>query len=175
MVISEVLTYCGGIPGATKTGDMLVTAYPDHIEVQLGIFKGKYKIPLDSIVNISMKTDEQISKDVTLSRLLLLGVFAFGAKKKSKEVNNCVVIEFISENINATAIFTGKAVPKFYSGFLKLQQEYYKKNPDKIKSAPENTNVSDPYSEIEKLHDLFKKGIVSQEEFEQKKLQLLNL
>ena len=176
MVVSEVMTYCGGIPGATKTGDMVVAAFLDHIEVHLGMFKGKYIIPLDNITNVSMKTDEQISKDVTLSRMLLIGVFAFGAKKKTKEVKNCVVIEFLSDGVTACAIFTGKDVPKFYSGLLKVQQEYYKRYPDKIKKPIQDIVASpDPYTEIEKLHELFEKGVITQEEFSKKKEQLLGL
>ena len=176
MAVSEVLTYCGGIPGATKTGDMVVAAFLDRIEVHLGMFKGKYTIPFDSITNVSMKTDEQISKDVTLARMLLIGVFAFGAKKKTKEVKNCVVIEFETDGVQAGAIFMGKCVPKFYSGLLQVQQEYYKRNPDKVKQpASTSPQSADPYAEIEKLHELLEKGIVTQEEFDQKKSQLLGL
>jgi hypothetical protein len=175
MAVSEVMTYCGGIPGVSKTGDMIVAAYLDRIDVHLGLLKGKYTIPFDSIKSISMKTDEQISKDVTLSRLLLIGIFAFGAKKKTKEVKNCIVIEYESSGVSAGVIFTGKCVPKFYSGVLKIQQDYYSRNPDKIKKDTSSTTPFDPYSEIEKVHGLFEKGIISQEEFDQKKVQLLCL
>lgn len=174
MAIAEVLTYCGGIPSATKTGDMVVSAHHNAIHIDLGFLKGKYSIPFENISNLSIKTDEQISKDVTLTRLLLIGVFAFGAKKKTKTVTNYLVIDYVDKNISSSAIFTGPKVPKFHASMLTALQDFYRLNPHKVKKS-EETPVSDPYSEIEKLHGLLEKNMITQEEFEKKKSILLGL
>ena len=66
-----------------------------------------------------MKTDEQISKDVTLTRLLTLGIFALGAKKKSIVVTNYLVIEYDCGGIQTVAAFTGNTAPELNSEILK--------------------------------------------------------
>lgn len=168
----EYLTYCGGIPEAPKQKDLNVFAMPEHIEIQLSLFK-KYKIPYDNIINISLKTSEQITKDVTLSGLLLIGIFAFADKKTTKHITNYLVIEYEENNVKTNVIFTGKAIPKFHASLLKVQQNYYKRYPEKIKKNIIET--SDPYDEIEKLHSLLEKNIITQEEFDKKKIQLLGI
>ncbi|MCI1959150.1 MAG: SHOCT domain-containing protein [Clostridia bacterium] len=170
-----LVTYCGGIPSATKTRDMNVFAFPKHVEFDLGMFKGKFKILYENITNISLKTSEQISKDVSLSNLLLFGVLAFGAKKTTKEITNYLVIDYSQDNISSSVILTGKAVLKLHSSILKEEQEYFKKHPEKIKKTDNTQNSSDPYEEIEKLHGLLEKNIITQEEFDKKKASLLNL
>ena len=40
------------------------------------------KIPINNLIRYELKTESEIQKDVTLTRLLALGIFAFGAKKK---------------------------------------------------------------------------------------------
>lgn len=174
MAIAEILTYCGGIPGVEKTGDMVVSCRPDGIRIDPGTFKKKIEIPFENVGKISLQTQEQISKDVTLGRLLLVGVFAFGMKKKSRDVSNCLVIEYTDSGISTSAIFSGKNVPKFHASLLKVQQDYYKRNP-KQESAPAAPSASDPYAEIEKLYDLLEKGVITQVDFGEKKRQLLGL
>lgn len=169
------LTYCGGIPGADKTGDYVVSLRKEGIRVDFGMFKSKYTIPYENITNVSIKTDEQISKDVTIGRLLLLGVFAFGAKKKTKNTTNYLVIDYSENGVSTSAIFTGKDVPSFHASLLKMQQALYKKNGGKNETVSIQNSINDPYSEIEKLHDLMEKGIISKEEFDEKKKQLLGL
>ena len=107
MAIAEILTYCGGIPGVEKTGDMVVSCRPDGIRIDPGTFKKKIEIPFENVGKISLQTQEQISKDVTLGRLLLVGVFAFGMKQKSRDVSNCLVIEYTDSGISTGAIFCG--------------------------------------------------------------------
>lgn len=174
MAIAEILTYCGGIPGVEKTGDMVVSCRPDGIRIDPGTFKKKIEIPFSNIGKISLQTQEQISKDVTLGRLLLVGVFAFGMKKKSRDVSNCLVIEYTDGAISTSAIFSGPNAPKFHASLLKVQQDYYKRNP-KREEAPSTSSAADPYSEIEKLHGLLEKGVITQADFDEKKRQLLGL
>ena len=179
----RLLSYCGGIPELKKPADLAVTCLPDSLYIPIGLFKS-IKIPFSSITNVSLKTEEQVSKDVTLTRLLLIGVLAFGAKKTNKEVINYMVINYIDKGIETNAIFSGKNVPKMYSELLEARQKYLLANPPEptpmppipgLESAPVSSSTGDVYSEIEKLHNLMGKGIITEDEFASKKKQLLKI
>lgn len=165
--------YCGGIPEMTKPDTVEIVAGPKGVAI-VQAFKKNIKIPIECIKNVSMKTDEQISKDVTLTRLLLLGVFAFGAKKKSKQVTNYLVIDYESNGVCCSAIFTGDKSAKLYSDIVKVRQTYLQKTPPKSEDTLSPTPV-DNSAEIEKYYHLMEQGILTQEEFQAKKQQLLGL
>ena len=42
------------------------------------------EIPISNLLKYEVKTESEIRHDVTLTRLLTLGIFAFGVKKKNK-------------------------------------------------------------------------------------------
>jgi hypothetical protein len=44
----------------------------------------KFELDLQDITRLEIKNEEQITKDITLGRLLLLGPLAFGLKKTTK-------------------------------------------------------------------------------------------
>jgi len=164
--------YCGGIPEMTKPDSVEIVVTPKHIEI-VQAFKKNIKIPVESIKDVSLKTEEQISKDVTLTRLFLLGVFAFGAKKKTKQVTNYLVIDYESGGISCSGIFTGDKAAKVYAQIAKMRQAYLQKHPvpaEKSPSAPADTSA-----EIEKFYRLKEQGIITEEEFQAKKNQLLGL
>jgi hypothetical protein len=166
------LNYCGGIPEMPKADIVEIVVFPDSIKIIRGFRKG-IVIHFENIRNVSLKTDEQISKDVTLTRLLALGVFAFVAKKKRKNVTNYLLIDYVSGGIDCTAVFTGDTLPKISSQLAKARQEFLSAHPPK--DEPASAPSIDVYSEIEKLHDLMTKGIVTENEFNMKKSQLLGL
>lgn len=126
-----------------------------------------------------MKTDEQISKDVTLTRLLALGVFAFGTKKKTTMVTNHLVIEYNCGGLETAAIFKGDAAPEVNSDILKRRTKYLKKNPVLTpveNAAPAASSATvDAAGEIAKFKELLDSGAITQDEFEAKKKQLLEL
>jgi hypothetical protein len=168
----QSLSYCGGIPEIKKVADLAVTCLPDSLYIPIGLFKS-VKIPYSAITNVSIKTSEQVSKDVTLGRLLLVGVLAFGVKKTSKEIINYMVIDYIDKGIETSAVFSGKNVPRAYSELLEARQKYLAANPPE--PTPAAAPTDDVYSEIEKLYGLMEKGIITADEFTSKKQQLLNI
>lgn len=163
--------YCGGIPEMTKADMVEIVVNQNEVQILRG-FSKTIKIPIAAITNVSLKTDEQISKDVTLTRLFLLGIFAFGAKKKTRQVTNYLVIEYENNGISCSGIFTGEKAAKIYADIAKMRQLYLQKNPPvcEISSTP-----VDCTAEIEKYYNLAQQGIISQEEFQAKKNQLLGL
>lgn len=103
----EKVKYVGGCIEYDKEFEGNLYVYKDKLILEKGI-TSKYEIKLDNVQSVEFKTHEQISKDVTLTRLLLVGVFAFGLKKKSVEKTSYAIINtaddqnimLMSENAN---------------------------------------------------------------------------
>lgn len=49
-------------------------------------------IPIEDIKGVDYKSSEQVEKDVTLTRLVAFGIYAFALKKEKKTVENFVII-----------------------------------------------------------------------------------
>jgi hypothetical protein len=173
------LTYCGGIPEIKKPGEVSVKVSSDSVYVSANLLKNA-TIRFDVMSNVSMKTDEQISKDITLTRLLTLGVFAFGAKKKTKTVTNHLVIEYDCGGVQTAAIFAGNSVAEVNSEILKRRMKFLKKTPppapakkiplaSPVPSVP-SASVAD---ELLKLKSLLDIGALTQGEFDAQKEKLL--
>jgi hypothetical protein len=176
--MAVALEYLGGIPDIKKPGLVGVKVTSDGVVISAGMFK-KTVIPYSVMTDVSMKTDEQISKDVTITRLLALGVFAFGAKKKRKIVSNNLIIIYNYEGLQTAAIFSGDNVPEVNSDIMKRRAKYLKKNPapipDDLPAPPANADAADDIpAQIKKLSDLKDSGILTDEEFETKKKELLD-
>lgn len=72
-----------------------------------GLISKSYNIKLsyDKLLDYNIKTTEEISEHITLTRVLTLGIFALGAKKKKKTIERFIVLEFLDgDNKKQTAI-----------------------------------------------------------------------
>ncbi len=119
-------------------------------------FKGDKEIFVKQISSIQLKK----------AGLLTNGYiqFSFSGGKETKGGLNDAVTD---EN---TVLFTNKQMPSF----LELKSEIEKAIMKANKPA-ENTSSGSSLDELEKLANLKEKGIISQEEFEAKKKQILGL
>jgi hypothetical protein len=175
--MSYSLNYLGGIPELKKAGDVTVNVTSDYISVSAGLF-AKVAILYSAVSDVSLKTDEQISKDVTITRLLLLNIFAFGLKKKTKTTTYNLVIEYSYNGIQTAAVFSGNNVPQVNSDIMKRRAAYLKKHPVAV-STPAAPTVAetptDAAAEIGKFKGLLDAGAITPEEYEAKKKQLLGL
>ena len=63
------------------------------------------EIPINQITRYELKTESEIQKDVTLTRLLALGIFAFGAKKKTEINNTYFILSYVQNNVPIDCIF----------------------------------------------------------------------
>lgn len=62
-------------------------------------------IPINQITRYELKTESEIQKDVTLTRLLALGIFAFGLKKKTEINNTYLILSYVQNNVPIDCIF----------------------------------------------------------------------
>ncbi|MEM3598570.1 MAG: hypothetical protein QXT02_06540 [Candidatus Hadarchaeum sp.] len=93
------IEYLGGHPQYMKRERGTLKVLTDKIIFLSGHFgkKEKFSIPLKDIKRVEL----QLEHKVTLGRMLLLGIFAFGAKKEKKYV----VIDFNVAGMEAKAVF----------------------------------------------------------------------
>lgn len=168
------LNYIGGIPQLKKSGEIDVYAYNKELQIysKAGLFGTTVKIPYENIIDVQLQTEEQVSKDVTLTRLLLIGVFAFGAKKTTKTTQYCLVVEYSKDGIQTKGIFSGDSCNKMYSEIITQRQKALSKFPRQTDAV---NSVTDPADEIGKYKQLLDSGAITQEEYEAKKKQLLGL
>lgn len=62
-------------------------------------------INIKDIIRSELKTESEIQKDITLTRLLALGIFAFGLKKKTEINNTYLILSYVQNNVPIDCIF----------------------------------------------------------------------
>jgi hypothetical protein len=62
--------------------------------------KNDVYLPFDRVRSVEFRTEEQVSKDVTLTRLLFAGLLAFGLKKKRVNRAQYLVVGYVDGNNN---------------------------------------------------------------------------
>jgi len=63
------------------------------------------KILITQLTRYEIKTESEIHKDVTLTRLLALGIFAFGIKKKTEINNQYLILSYNQNNVEINCLF----------------------------------------------------------------------
>lgn len=174
-VISK-LEYKGGHPDLTKEKDCTIKADDDYLVISYGFSSAQ--INYSDISGVHFETVEQINRRITATRLVLLGPFALAFKKKQKDNEKYLTIDFNHKGIENTCVIGGKNVADAHSKIFERYAGFVQRNP-KIEANTSNDQSAklnnDPYEELKKAKELLDMGIISQEEFEAKKKELLNL
>jgi len=63
------------------------------------------EIPISDLLKYEVKTESEIRHDVTLARLIALGIFAFGVKKKSKIEEQFLIVSYVQNSVEIQCIF----------------------------------------------------------------------
>ncbi len=166
-----------GLP-MMSTNDGLLTLSDDSIEWKppVKLFGGSDEGGTKSLDGVSARVESgaDLQSRFTVTRLALLGPFALALKKK-KGGEKYLTIEG-PDFVWALEVDRKKAneAMKFASRVNGAAKAYAQKNPRReLESAA--SDPGDPYEEVKKLKELLDMGIVSQEEFDAKKNQLLGL
>lgn len=80
-------------------------------------------IPIDDIKTVSMKTEEEIQKNVTLTRMLAFGIYSLALKKKKKVVRNFVLLSCERNGMEYSVVFGGNDATKLYGDLFKVLSE----------------------------------------------------
>lgn len=166
--------YLGGHPKITKICEGSMAVNNDKIIFQAGFFKN-LEIPISDVINCSIQTQEQISRNVTLTRLLLFGIFAFGMKKKKVDTIQYLTITYIENGIEQTVIFESNKSVQLSSAIMRARQIYS----DEHKAIKPENNLNNKISscisiQLNNLSDLQIANLIGEEEFQKKKKELLS-
>lgn len=170
------LEYKGGHPALPKEKDCNLKITNENLTISYG-FTNEATINFENILGLHFETADQISHRITATRILTLGVFALAFKKKKKSTEKYFTIDFRDNDIENTVVIGGKNAQIAHSKTYERYTNYLKRNKTlETENKTEVEQVSiDPYEEIKKAKELLDMGIISQEEFEQKKKELLGL
>jgi hypothetical protein len=168
-----VVTHLGGLPELTENGIYTVVANNTGITFQTGTFKKTDFITYAwSDIDASVGTEEELKERLTLSRIALVGPFAVFFRKKSTKVEYFLTISKGDDH----GLF--KVAPASNSNFkpvkslIEMHQRPISRTESQTSPAPA---AIDPLDRLEKLARLLEQGILTQDEFDKKKAEILDL
>ncbi len=168
------VVYVQGPWGVKANSQMTITLDGSGLVLRVGVInKQEFFIPYTAITGMTVDTAERM----TLTRVLLVGIFAFGMKKKSKFLR----LDFQDDTGTAVSAIFGKGpgcdVPTLQGRISQAKHDYLAACPEAVAAEAEpieSSATTDISATIENLAQLRDKGILSEEEFQQKKTDLLS-
>lgn len=170
------IEYLGGHPLKTDKAQCVFHIYEYGIEID---FMDQYSkppvihIPLNEVVSCNIETKEQIEDRITLTRMLAFGIYSFAMKKKEKKIDKYLTLVIKNEqSVESIIIFNGEDCPEVHSQIIPILTNFRKNNPiDRHVVQKEFI----PFEELKKLKELLDLEIITQDEFNIKKKELLKL
>lgn len=91
--------YGGGYANVSAKGSLKLKIIGDKL-IFKQLWKTYHTLEIKNIIDVHYKSEQEISKDVTLTRLLALGIFAFGLKKKRTNNSYYIIISTLEDGFN---------------------------------------------------------------------------
>lgn len=172
--------YKGGIKNISVNSPTTVDLLKEGLAVN-GVDIEKI-ILFSNIKDISLQSKIQIEQQVSLGKLILFGGLAFGMEKNNREINiEYIVLNVIDEDGEYNVLLRSFEQNENQENYKKLgtykDTEHIEKN--KIVEINNSQEFNEPqeknvYKDIEELARLKDKGILTEEEFTEKKKILLD-
>ena len=136
-----------------------------------GIKKNSILIKWENIIDINLETEKHIYEKVKLGNMLLFGSLAFAMDKDLKTTETEYIVLLVnSENNDEKYNIILEAGVKNQALYDLISSNIFKENHlEKL----ERSNNNDVYYHLNKISELKDKGILTQEEFDEKKKSLL--
>jgi hypothetical protein len=133
-------------------------------------------IPWADLIEVEAGSEADLRSRVTVSRLLLTGIFAFGLKKERKKgffisIANPSSLGLFEVNTSGSNNRANEKKARVFAAACNARIR--SANPAGIAKAEASSSTN--YDEIEKLGELLNKGLLTQKEFDAKKKQILGL
>ena len=114
-ISSTFLVHLNGHP-YLKPNDLIIfhirnnTIYFENKNINIGNKSGTTdfigdEVLISQLTRYEVKTETEINRDVTLTRLIALGIFAFGAKKKTETNTEYLILTYIDNGVEITCVF----------------------------------------------------------------------
>lgn len=175
--IKEVINYIGGHPKLTKQGSANIKISNNEINITVGLFsKSTVSVPLEKIKSIKFESGAELKSRITLTRLMLLGPLGLFLKKKSADKKYFLSIDCDGFSL-CFSDDSSKLVNKVFQQIYDIwnsYQENHKKIDKKQKNDKEAKSLSN-YEELIELKKLLDLGIITKNEFDQKKKSILGI
>lgn len=167
--------YQAGLESHGLAGAYRFSAREDGLHLSQG--SKDIVLPWTELVEVEAGSEGDLRKRVTASRVLLTGVFALALKKE--RVKDFYVSISTHDSIGLFSVMAGgkknKDLEKQTRVFtVACNSKIKAANPNR-KPVSENPKTDGDFTNIEKLGDLLSKGLITQEEFDKKKKQILGL
>lgn len=162
------LEYMGGY-GDSKKANGILTFYRNQTEFSSPL-STRFTVLNGSIANIAIEGKDEVGRRVTVTRLLLVGIFAFALKKKKKEKEAYITLEL--KDGREVIFFVDKMNPMEMK--TKLAKSISQVKQSSIASQAQALSVGSVADELAKLADLKGQGVLTQDEFDKAKHELLS-
>ena len=127
----ETYGYCGGNDYVATDTRVELKWRKDNVLVITFLRAGRIEyIPYSDINRVYIRTEHQIKEDVTLTRLAVMGVFAFGNKKETRSNEYYLVLSYKNcEGVEQNLILSkGMNLQKDINLYETILKEYKEKN-----------------------------------------------
>ncbi len=166
----KIMIYLSGIPQFRSREVRVMTRFDSNsvsIDIPLG---SSVRILKEDLLSVQEKTESQISKDVTLTRLLAFGIFAFGLKKKRKTTDKYLILSYMDSGQQVTAIFKNHSSSIFKKLFNAVKEGQEIRDNRQIPITSERDSILD---QLTKLNELRKEKAITEEEYNKLKAIIL--
>jgi len=179
-----IAPYVDGNLGADTGAAVAVALLDDSIHLSWDAVREHAQIPFVRLDRVTTKTEQEIYRDVTVGRLLLFGILAFGMKKKHVTRKSYTVIsgkDAAGQPIHAILGLSANWQSRRATEKInEARAKYLEAHPEEVAQAAETVeadeptnSAADPIEQIKKLKDLLDAGAITESEFEAKKADLL--
>ncbi len=101
----EAGTYLTGFQESERQSNVICGETKDELIFLDSDLNELGKIPIKDITDITLEDKSTIDKRITLTRIALVGIFAFGLQKKRKDEVYFLVIDWKSKKLGETVVF----------------------------------------------------------------------
>jgi hypothetical protein len=167
------LEYMGGYGDRPRKSTGSLWFFENQVELRVVVTmnpKLSFTIPTADISDVAIEGKDEVSRRVTVTRLLATGIFAFALKKKTEDKE--AFITLVLKDGQEVVFHVDKKAPMDVKVSLSKVIAHVKQNAPKATS----TTVAAPSSvadELTKLAKLKQAGVITQAEFDKKKAELL--
>jgi hypothetical protein len=173
---SLLAKYEVGLEHLTLSGSYNLSSVQAGLQLKRTFGKDVIVIPWTDLIEVEAGSEADLRSRVTVSRLLLTGIFAFGLKKERKKgffisIATPSSLGLFEVNTSGSNNRANEKKARVFAAACNARIR--SSNPTGIAKAEASSSTN--YDEIEKLGELLNKGLLTQKEFDAKKKQILGL
>ena len=167
----SIIKYLGGHPSFTKPASATITIFEKKLVIELSLLFTKEKTMILDLSKITPRVESQrdVSQRITVTRMLILGIFSLAAPKKTVAESNKLTIQYNENGRDYLIILETKNAQKICNEIISAGAKLPVDNSDK--SNGDGNDIAQKIKELSLLKD---DSILTEKEFNKKKKELLD-